>query len=112
RHGLRRVLAIDIIELDHRLPFMSVTFGTRLYAGLASDATGRVYEEFEFGGNGHRESRFLVIVAARVFRRTPAGYPPSASGPRRPCIQESSTLDPAPNSSTGWRSCAPPNGMG
>ena len=53
---------IDEIELDHRVPFVGVTLGTGLHAGVAADASTRVDEEFLVLNYGHGRSRLCAGV--------------------------------------------------
>src|SRR5690606_14090337 len=46
-HGLHRVRAIDVLEVDHRFAAVRVAFGARLHARLAADAAARSDDEFE-----------------------------------------------------------------
>src|SRR6185295_154512 len=53
RHRLRRVRAIHVVELNHRLPLVSVAFRAGLDAGLAANTPAWVDEELEGIWNRH-----------------------------------------------------------
>src|SRR5690554_1205419 len=84
RHGLRRLLAVDIFQVDHRLTLVGRAFGARLDAGLTPDAARRVDEKSLVSWDGHGcsfsgwEAQFsarsdrVIIVAAPTYRRSPA----------------------------------------
>src|SRR5262249_27212095 len=56
RHGLGRDLTVDVVELDHRVALVCVTFAARLDAGIAADAAARVDEELHLLGGWHNVS--------------------------------------------------------
>ena len=43
--------AVDVLEVDHRVPFVRVALAARLHARLAADAAARVDEELHLGAN-------------------------------------------------------------
>ena len=81
-------------------------------ARLAADAAVRVDEELVVGSGTMATSSAGLLAAARAGRRTPAAVGLADAARRRPCTRGSSRSGPAPRSSAGWRSCAPPSGTG
>ena len=53
-HGLRRVRAIDVVQLDHRLSPVRIALRARLNAGVAPDTPVRVDEELHGLRGWHR----------------------------------------------------------
>ena len=43
--GLNSRGTVNEIQMDHRFPPMGITFSTSLYAGLATNAAGRIKEK-------------------------------------------------------------------
>ena len=63
--------AVDVLEVDHRLPRVRVALGAGLHARLAADAAVRVDEELQVVRVGHGDpSRLLLRLELRgVVRR-------------------------------------------
>ena len=66
--------AVDVLEVDHRVPLVRVALGAGLHARLAADAAVRVDEELEVVWNGHRRDPCLLLrfEPAGVLRRPAA----------------------------------------
>ena len=59
-HRLRRLRAIDVLEVDHRFAAVRVALGARLHAGLAADAAVRVDEEVQLIRLRHGLDRYAA----------------------------------------------------
>ena len=101
-----RHVAVDIVELDHRLSLVRVALAARLHARLAADAAAGVDEEL-LGACQHSRSsgsvfaRLLLGAQTAACRavpplrvRLPRAWP-CARARHRPCTRESSKWGPA-----------------
>ena len=65
------VRAVDVLQVDHRVPLVRLALGTGVDARLAADAAVRVDEELHLGRTMGISVRRLT-AAVRAGRRTPA----------------------------------------
>ena len=76
RHGLRRRGAVDVVEVDHRVPLVRVALGAGLHARLAADAAGGIDEELD-----SRSGTGMALLGRLLLRLEASAY----SGATRPC---------------------------
>ena len=100
--------AIDVLQVNHRVPLMRVALGARLHARLAADAAARIDEELA----GRRDRHgYLLLLRLQHRRRSPAAHPPCSTRTAHTLYSRNlARSDPARRSSAGWRSSCPPSG--
>ena len=60
-HRLRRQLAVNVFQMDHRVPAVRVAFAARMNAGLAANAAARIDEELAVFGSEHGFLNVLLL---------------------------------------------------